>query len=153
MAMDQIGNPHTQNLVGVLCLFSSYVGVQDIAAIEILAIAKACELLESRPDLTKRSITIASNCQTAVDWVKNGVSGGDSHVKTIQYICSCLESFVFASMFYCPRGTNQFADNLARKGAAGGEEVLLVVAAMSKFSDSGCLLPLSQSFDDWQCGL
>ncbi|KAI9195057.1 hypothetical protein LWI28_011825 [Acer negundo] len=26
-------------------------------------------------------------------------------------------------MVYCPRGTNQFADNLARKGAGGGEEV------------------------------
>ena len=107
----------------VLCLFSSYVGIQDIAAAEILAIAKACELLGSRTDLIRRCITIVSDSQIAVDWVKNRGVGGEGHANTVQFICSCLDSYGFTSVIHGNRNSNQFADSLARKGAAGREEV------------------------------
>ena len=55
--------------------------------------------------------------------MKNRGLGGESHAKTIQYICSCLDSFASFSVIHCNRNTNQFANSLARKGAAGGEEV------------------------------
>ena len=98
-------------------------GFQDVTAAEILVIAKACELLGSRLDLARRSIIIASDCKTVVDWVKNRGLGGDSHAETIHYICNSLDFFGLASVVYCPRMSNQFVDTLAKKGAAGGEEV------------------------------
>ena len=96
-------------------------GVQDATTAEILAIAKACEVLGSRIDLARRSITIASDCKSAVDWVKNRGLGGDRHAQNIQCICDFLDRFGLASVVFCPRASNQFADILAKKGAAGGE--------------------------------
>ncbi|KAK0574711.1 hypothetical protein LWI29_027815 [Acer saccharum] len=88
-----------------------------ISNAKILAIAKACELLGSNPDLARRRIIIVSDCKTAVDCVKKRGLGGNSHDQTIQYICNCLDSFGLASVDFSPRVSNQFADSLAKKGA------------------------------------
>ena len=118
-----IGGVLRDHLGKVWCLFSSYVGIQDSTAAEILAIAKACELLGSRPELAGRSLTIASDCKTAVDWVKNRGLGDTSHTQILPYICNSLDNFRLALVVYCPQASNSFTDNLAKKGAAGCEEV------------------------------
>ena len=97
--------------------------MQDAAAAELLAIAKACELIGSRPELGGRSLIIASDSKIAVDWVKNRGPANSKHVQLIHFISNSLDGFGQASVVYCSRSTNSYADSLAKKGAAGGEEV------------------------------
>ncbi|KAK4859884.1 hypothetical protein QYF36_013509 [Acer negundo] len=118
-----------------MCFFSSFVGIHDSIAAEILAIAKACELLSSRPDLTERCLTIASDSKIAVDWVKNRGQANTNHTQLIQYICNNLESFGQASVVYCQRIANSYADDLAKK-------------ATGAFS-----LPVSLVFEDGRLGV
>ncbi|TXG65406.1 hypothetical protein EZV62_006681 [Acer yangbiense] len=90
---------------------------------EILAIAKACELLRSRSELAGRNLSIASDCKMAVDWVKNRGKGCDSHSQILQFICNSLDVLSLASVVFCPRGSNSFADKLVKRGAAGCVQV------------------------------
>ena len=107
----------------MLCFFSSFIGVQDATAVEILAIAKACELLGLRPKLARRSLTIASDSKIVVDWVKNRGPANTNHTQLLQYICDSLVRFGHASVVYCSWTINSYADILAKKGDAGCEEV------------------------------
>ncbi|KAK2653938.1 hypothetical protein Ddye_013794 [Dipteronia dyeriana] len=50
----------------VFCSFSLYVGWQEAVMAEILAIAKACDLCASKPQLKDRKIVISSDCLVAV---------------------------------------------------------------------------------------
>ena len=107
----------------VLCFFSSFVGVQDATAAEIMAIAKACELLGTRTELIGRCISIASDSKIAVDWVKSRGLANTNHMQLIQFICNSLDRLGKASVDYCLRSSNSYTDILAKKGAAGCEEV------------------------------
>ncbi|KAK3207121.1 hypothetical protein Dsin_021167 [Dipteronia sinensis] len=62
-----IGGVLRNHLGRVLCLFSYYVGVQDVISVEILAIAKACDLFGSRPDLMQQRLTIACDSKNTVE--------------------------------------------------------------------------------------
>ncbi|KAK0595986.1 hypothetical protein LWI29_011730 [Acer saccharum] len=123
LALVEFAVPFVQTLGSILLFLAVlFLFIQvDATTAEILAIAKACEVLGSRLDMARRSIIIASDCKTAVDWVKNRGLGGDRHAQNIQFICDFLDLFGLASVVFCRHVSNQFADNLAKKGAAGGE--------------------------------
>ena len=50
----------------VLCLFSTNVGIQDAITAKVLAIARACELCASRPELGAKNIVVVSDSKVAV---------------------------------------------------------------------------------------
>ncbi|KAK2642953.1 hypothetical protein Ddye_024716 [Dipteronia dyeriana] len=108
----------------VLCFFSSYVGVQDVISAEILAIARACDLFGSRPDLVRWRLIIACDSKSAVEWVTRRDIEGSNHKQLISHIRNSLHGFGQASVVHCPRASNSYADGLAKKGSAGCEDVL-----------------------------
>ena len=107
----------------MLFFFSSFVGVQDATAAEVMAIAKACELLELRPELSRSNITIASDSQIAVDWIMKRGPANTNHTQLLQFVCDSLKRSGQASVIHCSRSSNSYADALAKNGADGCNEM------------------------------
>ncbi|KAK3189921.1 hypothetical protein Dsin_029482 [Dipteronia sinensis] len=76
----------------VVCLFSIFLGIQDVNAIEIMAIGKACELISTDSNFVGRPIFIISDSKVAVSWVNNEVFGNVQHIDLIYDIRSRLKS-------------------------------------------------------------
>ncbi|KAK2660207.1 hypothetical protein Ddye_006740 [Dipteronia dyeriana] len=68
---------------------------------------------------------VLSKCGVqVVEWVTSRDLEGSNHEQIILHIRSNLVSFGQASVVYCPRNSNSFTDNLAKKGSAGCKDVL-----------------------------
>ncbi|KAK3226319.1 hypothetical protein Dsin_006181 [Dipteronia sinensis] len=59
----------------VLCIFSTYIGIHKAIVVEVQAIANACELCVSRPELDGKYIEIVSDSMTAVSWINSSGFG------------------------------------------------------------------------------
>ncbi|KAK3221730.1 hypothetical protein Dsin_008755 [Dipteronia sinensis] len=113
-----------QNHEGSLCNFSAYVGIEDAITAEILAIARACELCEARPEIVDKLVVIFSHSKVAVTWINNDGFGSIKHAQIIHDTRSFLSSSDMVSILFCPRSFNYIADQLAKKGARiSGEEL------------------------------
>ena len=99
--------------------FSEHVGIQDAISTEILALAKACNLCMSNPTLIGKVIEFASDSKVAVSWVNGRGIGSMKHVQTIYEIRSHLTVSGQASVVYCSRASNSYADMLAKKVLKG----------------------------------
>ncbi|KAK2646848.1 hypothetical protein Ddye_022043 [Dipteronia dyeriana] len=119
-----IGGVLRNHLGKVLCFFSSYVGVYDVISAEILAIARACDLFGSRPDLVRWMLIIACDSKSVVEWVTSRDIEGSNHEHLISHIHNSLHGFGQASVVHCPRASNSYVDCLAKKGSTGCEDVL-----------------------------
>ncbi|KAK0570559.1 hypothetical protein LWI29_003185 [Acer saccharum] len=108
--------------VSLLCIFSAYIGFQDAISAEILAIVKTFDLLKSRSEFYDRPPVVVSDSRVAVRWIAGYGLGNSCHEKLISDIQGCLASFAQASVEYCTRSSNTYADILAKKGADSGEE-------------------------------
>ncbi|KAK3183003.1 hypothetical protein Dsin_030289 [Dipteronia sinensis] len=67
----------------VLCLFSSYIGVQSSIAAEIYAIQRACQLCQAKESLRRKKIDIISDSAVAVSWINEEGYGNVDHINTI----------------------------------------------------------------------
>jgi hypothetical protein len=120
------GNPRDAGIGGVLrdssgkvlCLFSLYVGVVDSNSAEVLAIHRACQLISSNVRLASRNIALISDSKTAVSWIKSKDFGNFKLVNLIYDIRSFLHNSIGKSIFFKPRGSNSFADSLAKGGSS-----------------------------------
>ncbi|KAK1571069.1 hypothetical protein Q3G72_011565 [Acer saccharum] len=110
--------------------------MKDIISTEILAIVRACKLIESKAELTGRTLVVVSDSRVAVRWISGCGLGNSSHEKLISDIQRWLARFDQATVEFCPRGSNSYADILAKKGA------ILVGRSWSgvMFEKVGCLL-------------
>ncbi|KAK3219540.1 hypothetical protein Dsin_013510 [Dipteronia sinensis] len=108
----------------LLCTFSNHIGIQDANTAEILAIARACELCVSRPELKDRDIAIVSDSKVAVSWVNNDEIGSLKHLQVIYDIRNLMRRLGSVSVSYSARAANFVADSLAKKGSDSGEVLL-----------------------------
>ncbi|KAI9157013.1 hypothetical protein LWI28_015499 [Acer negundo] len=60
-----------------------------------------------------------------VRWISGYGLGNSSHKKLISDIQGWLASFDQATVEYCPRGSNSYADILAKKGVDSSREELV----------------------------
>ena len=100
-------------------------GIADDITTEILVILKACELCSSKESLFGRVIMVASDSSSAVSWVNisNGI-GSLKHVNNIYNNRSFLANSDGRSVVFNPRGSNSFANNLAKRGSLmSGDQV------------------------------
>ncbi|KAK3224470.1 hypothetical protein Dsin_011495 [Dipteronia sinensis] len=109
----------------VLCTFSDHIGIHDANMVEILAIARACELCVSRPELVGRDIAIVSDSKVAVSWVNNDGIGTLKHVQTIYDIRSHLRDMGQSLVIYNSRASNSVSNLLAKKWSDGYEDSLI----------------------------
>ncbi|KAK3222316.1 hypothetical protein Dsin_009341 [Dipteronia sinensis] len=73
-----------RDLIGkVLCLFSFFLGIQDLITAEIMAIHKACDIVQSSSSWCGRNVVISSDSMVAMSWVYSGDFGSLVHVNTI----------------------------------------------------------------------
>ncbi|KAK3200226.1 hypothetical protein Dsin_023641 [Dipteronia sinensis] len=98
--------------------FSANVGVQDAIIAEVLAIAKACDLILSKTELEGKRIVILSDSTVAVSWINGNGLGNIKLTHVIYEISSILGSLGQATVEYRSRATNSCADALAKKGSA-----------------------------------
>ncbi|KAK2644830.1 hypothetical protein Ddye_020025 [Dipteronia dyeriana] len=108
----------------VVCLFSFYVGVEDSITVEVLAIHRACHLISSRSRLAGRSVTIISDSKSTVSWANVKDFGSLKLVNLIYDIISVLQGLVGLSICFRHRGSNSFADSLAKGGLCQSRERL-----------------------------
>ena len=66
-------------IVTVLRFFSYSSIFNDTISFEILAIARACHLCSSKPELKCKSITFVSDSKTAVSWINSSGVGSWDH--------------------------------------------------------------------------
>ena len=103
-----------------MCLFSFFVGFFDATTAEILAIHRACQLIVDNQSLFGRSITILSDSNSVVSWCNGEDFGNLSLVNFVLDIRQLLLSWDGLQIKYSPRGSNSFADRLAKMGSNGG---------------------------------
>ena len=126
------GNPREAGIGGVLrdfsgkvlCLFSVYVGVVDSSTVEVMEIHKACQLISSNIRLVNRTITIISDSNSAVSWVNGKDFGNFKLVNLIYDIRSSLLHLKGLSVCFKTRGSNLFADSLAKGGSSNSGDRL-----------------------------
>ena len=106
----------------ILCIFSSFTGIQAALWAEIKAILKACELVGSNSSLVGRPLIIRSDSKIAVRWARGESSEYGTHEIMMKEIHRWLEGFDQVVVEYCPRSSNSFADILAKKGLLPGTE-------------------------------
>ncbi|KAK2642942.1 hypothetical protein Ddye_024705 [Dipteronia dyeriana] len=97
---------------------------KDVISIEILVIARACDLFGSRLELVRWRLIIACDSKIVTEWVTSRDIEGSNHEQLISHIRNSLYGFGQASVVYYPRDSNSYADILAKKGSAGCEDVL-----------------------------
>ena len=90
-----------------------------------MAIARACNLSSSKPELRNKSIVVISDSKTAVSWINGSGVGSWMHVHQILEIRNLLGCLSKAHVEFESRESNSFADMLAKKGAAGEDDVLI----------------------------
>ncbi|KAK3231468.1 hypothetical protein Dsin_003349 [Dipteronia sinensis] len=108
----------------VLCTFSKFIGNTDAITAEMQAIATACDISASKPELEGKRIVFVSDSQTAVSWINSSGFGNVEHSKTIYDIRCLLCKLGQASVEFNPRDTNFSADRLAKQGEEGGGDVM-----------------------------
>ena len=91
---------------------------------EILAIAKACELCESRSELAGKTVVIMSDSKEAILWINNSGLSNIKHTQIIYDIRCCFHRLRFTSVVFCNRVYNSLTDSLAKKGSSFGGNVL-----------------------------
>ncbi|KAK3218061.1 hypothetical protein Dsin_012031 [Dipteronia sinensis] len=119
-----ITNTCQNDNVDLTFYYGEFVGSQDIISAEILAIARACHLTASRPELEGKRIIFESDSKMAVSWINSRDLGSWVHSHLILDIRSLLGSLGQACVEFSSRDSNSFADVLAKKGAAGEVDVL-----------------------------
>ncbi|KAK3184724.1 hypothetical protein Dsin_032010 [Dipteronia sinensis] len=119
-----IGGVHRDHKRNVLCIFSANVGFQDAITIEILAIARACKLYVSRPELIGRDIAVVRDSKVAVSWVNSGGIGSIKHVQTIYDFRKHLNSLGKVCVMFSLRASNSVADMLVKNGLGGSRDLL-----------------------------
>ena len=77
---------------------------------ELWTIQRAVELCQSNPSLRGRVISVVSDSNVVVSWVNSQGIGILDHVQTIYDIRNHLISLGNASVVYCSRASNSFAD-------------------------------------------
>ncbi|KAK3225735.1 hypothetical protein Dsin_005597 [Dipteronia sinensis] len=100
----------------VLCLFSYFLGIQDSIIAKIMAIHKACDIVQSSSFWCGCKVVISSDSKVAVSWVNSGAFGNLIHVDTIYEIHNWLRLLVNTDVVYISRVSNSFAYSLARQG-------------------------------------
>ncbi|KAK3219360.1 hypothetical protein Dsin_013330 [Dipteronia sinensis] len=108
------GNPGSAGIGGVLrdhrgkvlCIFSGSVRIQDAITDEILAIAKACDLFGSDLGWLIKTLFIASDSKTVVEWVNNNGVRSIKYAQSILDIRNFLERLGQASVVFCSRLSN-----------------------------------------------
>ncbi|KAK2654440.1 hypothetical protein Ddye_014296 [Dipteronia dyeriana] len=108
----------------VFCSFSLSVVWQEAVAVEILAIAKACDLCASKPQLKDRKIVISSDCLVAVSWINSADIGNFNLLNLIYGIRNLLCTLGQTSVQFSSRVSNSYADLLAKRGADGDRDVI-----------------------------
>lgn len=108
----------------VVCLFSANVGIQNAVTAEIFALARATSLCMSNPAFISKNIVFESDSKVVVSWINGQGIGILDHVQNIYDIRNHFLILGNASVMYCSRASNSFADMLAKNGSSGGREVL-----------------------------
>ena len=108
----------------VLCVFSEFVGILDSVSSKLMAIARACSLCASRPELNRKKIVVVSECKLAVAWINSNGVGDWSFLQQILEIRGVINNGGQIFVEFNHRETNSFADDLAKKGAGGGDILL-----------------------------
>ncbi|KAK3229324.1 hypothetical protein Dsin_001205 [Dipteronia sinensis] len=108
----------------VCCIFSEHIGIHDAITAEVWAIARACEIIKNRPELSGKTIVIVSDSQVAVSWINDDDRGSSVHTQTITDIRNALGSRGRSSIVFSPREFNSLADNLAKKGSRSVRDLL-----------------------------
>ncbi|KAK2636977.1 hypothetical protein Ddye_031769 [Dipteronia dyeriana] len=99
-------------------------GFRDAITAEFFAIARACELCLSKPELVGKQIMIVSDSQTAVSWITNDGCVNIEHAQTIVGIRNMLIIGDQISVVFCPRESNSFANMLAKNGSTLVKDIL-----------------------------
>ena len=108
----------------VLGLFSSYVGCLDSNSAELFALHRACSLLASFPSLASRKVIIASDSKVIVSWINGDNFGSFALVDMVYDLRSFLQHNKDVSVIFMHRGSNSFADGLAKRGSSNCGERL-----------------------------
>ena len=102
----------------MLCLFSFYMGVSDATSAEIFTIHRACQLVVYNQIFGNRNITIFSDSKSVVSWCNGEDFGNLSLVNLLYNIRQILHSLDCLTIKFMPRGSNSFADCLAKNGSS-----------------------------------
>ncbi|KAI9160177.1 hypothetical protein LWI28_005778 [Acer negundo] len=105
-------------------MFLDHIGIHDANTVEILAIARACELCVFKRELVGWDIAIVCDSKVVLSSVNNDGIGSLNHVQTIYNIRNLWRGLGHASVIYNSRAANSMADALAKKGSDGGEVLL-----------------------------
>ncbi|KAK3217875.1 hypothetical protein Dsin_011845 [Dipteronia sinensis] len=109
----------------ILCLFSSFLGFTEAITAEICAIQKACDLCYSRHDTRGRKITIVSDSKVVDDWINNDGIGSVAHLDCILDIRNKLSFMTNTVVIFNPRGSNSFANMLAKRASSNGSDMMI----------------------------
>ncbi|KAK3219351.1 hypothetical protein Dsin_013321 [Dipteronia sinensis] len=74
----------------VLCIFSANIGIQDAVTAEIQALARACDLCASKPELEGKNIVFVSYSKVVVSRINSNGFGNLKHHQLIYDIRSHL---------------------------------------------------------------
>ena len=108
----------------IMCVFSSYVGIQDVVTAELLAIIRACDMVSLREELFLKPLTVISDSNTVVNWILGSSPELNKHEQIIGDIRRWLGLHNWVRVEYRSRWSNSFADTLAKKGLNSGIDEL-----------------------------
>ncbi|KAK3221733.1 hypothetical protein Dsin_008758 [Dipteronia sinensis] len=98
-------------------LVSSSIGITDSISSEVIAIQRACNLINSKQTLADRNITIISDSKVTVSWVNGNGFGSLNLVNVVYDIRQTLHRLKCLSVIFMPRSSNSLADCLAKAGS------------------------------------
>ncbi|KAK3221046.1 hypothetical protein Dsin_015016 [Dipteronia sinensis] len=104
-------------LTKIICLFSLFLGSKDSISAELLAIHKACDIIQASRKWNGVKVVISSDPLVAVSWVNGEDVGSLEHAYIIFDIHNWLKRFPNLVVSYASRYSNFFADSLAKQGA------------------------------------